>query len=83
MILNVGAGGLVTTFRPILAALKTKFQLNAAVIDPYFGLQAVDEAIKGMIRTGSFKSKSGCIGYDGIVNRIYCKYSISFIQKNY
>ena len=40
MILNVGAGGLVTTFRPILAALKTKFELNAAVIDPYFGLQA-------------------------------------------
>ena len=28
MILNVGAGGLVTTFRPILAALKTKFGLR-------------------------------------------------------
>ncbi|MDO5089228.1 MAG: PTS ascorbate transporter subunit IIC [Leptotrichiaceae bacterium] len=49
MILNVGAGGLVVTFRPILAALKTKFQLDAAVIDPYFGLQAVDEGIKGII----------------------------------
>ena len=52
MILNVGAGGLVTTFRPILAALKTKFELNAAVIDPYFGLQAVDEAIKKYYWTG-------------------------------
>ena len=56
MILNVGAGGLVTTFRPILAALKTKFQLNAAVIDPYFGLQAVDEAIKNIIEQDSSKS---------------------------
>ena len=56
MILNVGAGGLVTTFRPILAALKTKFELNAAVIDPYFGLQAVDEAIKNIIEQDSSKS---------------------------
>ena len=38
MILNVGAGGLVVTFRPILAALKTKFELEAAVIDPYYRL---------------------------------------------
>lgn len=46
MILNVGAAGLVVTFRPILAALKTKFNLDAAVIDPYFGLQAVTEGLK-------------------------------------
>lgn len=46
MILNVGASGLVVTFRPILAALKTKFNLEAAVIDPYFGLQAVAEGLK-------------------------------------
>ncbi len=45
MILNVGAGGLVTTFRPILVALKTKFGLDAAVIDPYFGLQAVTKGL--------------------------------------
>ncbi len=37
MILNVATGGLVTTFRPILA-LNYKFQIDAAVIDPYFGL---------------------------------------------
>ena len=36
MLLNVGAGGLVTTFRPILAALNFKFKIGAAVIDPYF-----------------------------------------------
>ena len=29
MLLNVGAGGLVTTFRPILAALNYKFQIGA------------------------------------------------------
>ncbi len=45
MILNVGSGGLVVTFRPILAALKTKFGLDAAVIDPYFGLQAVTNGL--------------------------------------
>lgn len=39
LILNVGAGGLVTTFRPILVALAQKFNLEAAVIDPYFGWQ--------------------------------------------
>ena len=36
--------------------LKTKFELNAAVIDPYFGLQAVDEAIKNIIEQDSSKS---------------------------
>lgn len=45
MILNVGAGGLVTTFRPILAALNYKFQIGAAVIDPYFGLTAANTKI--------------------------------------
>ena len=45
MLLNVGAGGLVTTFRPILAALNFKFQIGAAVIDPYFGLAAANNKI--------------------------------------
>ncbi|HEL1785992.1 TPA: PTS sugar transporter subunit IIC [Streptococcus suis] len=45
MILNVAAGGLVTTFRPILAALNHKFQIDAAVIDPYFGLAAANGKI--------------------------------------
>ncbi|BDS91445.1 hypothetical protein PC1528_19290 [Streptococcus pneumoniae] len=46
MLLNVGAGGLVTTFRPILAALNYKFQIGAAVIDPYFGLAAANNKIQ-------------------------------------
>lgn len=45
LILNVAAGGLVTTFRPILAALNHKFNIGAAVIDPYFGLAAVNGLI--------------------------------------
>lgn len=48
MILNVAAGGLVTTFRPILAALNFKFNIGAAVIDPYFGLTAANTKIQEM-----------------------------------
>lgn len=48
MILNVAAGGLVTTFRPILAALNYKFDIGAAVIDPYFGLTAANAKIEEM-----------------------------------
>lgn len=53
MILNVAAGGLVVTFRPILAGLKDRFQLSAAVIDPYFGQSAAQAAIEGMGRSFS------------------------------
>ena len=37
LILNVGSGGLVSNFRPILAGLKDRFNLTACVIDPYYG----------------------------------------------
>lgn len=33
-ILQVGSGGLVSNFRPILVGLKDKFNLDAMVIDP-------------------------------------------------
>ena len=46
MILNVAAGGLVNNFRPILAGLNGRFQLNAAVIDPYFGQAAAQKAVE-------------------------------------
>lgn len=46
LILNVAAAGLVTNFRPILAALKDRFNLTAAVIDPYFGQTAAQSAIE-------------------------------------
>jgi ascorbate PTS system EIIC component len=51
LLLGVGAGGLVNNFRPILAALKDRFGLEAAVIDPYFGLQAAQAAISGVGRS--------------------------------
>lgn len=53
MILNVAAGGLVVTFRPILAALKDRFNLSAAVIDPYFGQTAAQTAIEKIGRSFS------------------------------
>ena len=36
LILNAGSGGLTSTFRPILAGLKDRFNLSACVIDPYY-----------------------------------------------
>ena len=46
MILNVASGGLVGNFRPVLAALKDRFELSAAVIDPYFGQAAAQASIE-------------------------------------
>ena len=51
MILNVAAGGLVSNFRPILAGLNQRFNLNAAVIDPYFGQAAAQAAVEGIGRS--------------------------------
>lgn len=46
LILNVASSGLVSNFRPILAGLKDRFNLTAAVIDPYFGQIAAQSAIE-------------------------------------
>ncbi|MBP1920210.1 PTS ascorbate transporter subunit IIC [Youngiibacter multivorans] len=51
LILNVAAGGLVSNFRPILAGLKDRFNLTAAVIDPYFGQAAAQKAIENIGRS--------------------------------
>ncbi len=51
MILNVASGGLVSNFRPILAALKDRFNLSAAVIDPYFGQSAAQAAVENIGRS--------------------------------
>jgi len=53
LILNVAASGLVGNFRPILAGLKDRFNLSAAVIDPYFGQTAAQKAIEGVGRSFS------------------------------
>lgn len=45
MILMVGSGGLVNSFRPILTGLKDRFHLTATVIDPYFGQNAVTDGL--------------------------------------
>lgn len=45
LILNVGSSGLVSNFRPILVGLKDRFNLNATVIDPYFGQNAVTDGV--------------------------------------
>lgn len=63
MIWNVGAGGLVSTFRPILAGLNERFHLNAAVIDPYFGLNAASEAIKMIGMSLSWTMISLMVGF--------------------
>ncbi|MFV0479431.1 MAG: PTS ascorbate transporter subunit IIC [Anaerorhabdus sp.] len=46
MILAVGSGGLVSNFRPILVGLKDRFNLEAMVIDPYFGQNAVTAGLE-------------------------------------
>lgn len=63
MLLNIGSGGLVDTFRPILAGLNTRFHLNAAVIDPYFGLNAVDAGLKSIGVAVSYTMISLIIGF--------------------
>ncbi len=45
-ILQVGSGGLVNNFRPILVGLKDRFNLDAMVIDPYFGQNAVTAGVE-------------------------------------
>ncbi len=46
LILSVGSGGLVSNFRPVLVGLKERFDLNAMVIDPYFGQNAVTAGVE-------------------------------------
>lgn len=63
LILNVGAGGLVVTFRPILAGLDKKYALSASVIDPYFGLNAVNSALESIGQTVTWVMVSLLIGF--------------------
>ncbi|MBR1561521.1 MAG: PTS ascorbate transporter subunit IIC [Clostridia bacterium] len=52
LILNVGSGGLTSNFRPILAGLKDRFNLIAAVIDPYYGQNAVTAGVEETFGAG-------------------------------
>ncbi len=49
LILAVGSGGLVSNFRPVLVGLKERFNLNAMVIDPYFGQNAVQAGMENKL----------------------------------
>lgn len=42
-ILQVGTGGLVATFKPIIESLSARYGINALVIDPYFGQTSATE----------------------------------------
>lgn len=63
LILMVGANGLITTFRPILVGLNERFQLNAAVIDPYFGLNAANEALESIGSSAAWAMTSLLIAF--------------------
>ncbi|MBE5967243.1 MAG: PTS ascorbate transporter subunit IIC [Lachnospiraceae bacterium] len=52
LILTVGSGGLVSNFRPVLVGLKDKFNLDAMVIDPYFGQNAVTIGVEEVFGKG-------------------------------
>ncbi len=52
LILNVGSGGLVSNFRPILAGLDKRFNLAACVIDPYYGQNAVTAGVEEVFGKG-------------------------------
>ncbi|MFV0238490.1 MAG: PTS ascorbate transporter subunit IIC [Lacrimispora sphenoides] len=52
LILMVGSGGLVNNFRPVLVGLKDRFQMNAMVIDPYFGQNAVTAGVEEVFGKG-------------------------------
>lgn len=45
LILTVGSGGLTSNFRPIIVGLRERFNLDAMVIDPYFGQNAIQDAM--------------------------------------
>lgn len=51
-ILAVGSGGLVSNFRPILVGLKDRFNMDAMVIDPYFGQNAVTTGVEEVFGKG-------------------------------
>jgi PTS system ascorbate-specific IIC component len=53
MILMVASGGLVSNFRPVLVGLKDRFDLSAAVIDPYFGQAAAQASVESVGRSFS------------------------------
>lgn len=52
LILTVGSNGLVSNFRPVLVGLKDRFNVDAMVIDPYFGQNAVTAGVEEVFGKG-------------------------------
>lgn len=52
LILMVGSIGLTSNFRPVLVGLKDRFQMDAMVIDPYFGQNAVTAGVEEVFGKG-------------------------------
>ena len=52
LILTVGSNGLVSNFRPVLVGLKDRFNMDAMVIDPYFGQNAVTAGVEEVFGKG-------------------------------
>ena len=52
LILTVGSSGLVSNFRPVLVGLKDRFDIDAMVIDPYFGQNAVTAGVEEVFGKG-------------------------------
>ncbi len=52
LILTVGSTGLVSNFRPVLVGLKDRFNMDAMVIDPYFGQNAVTDGVMEVFGKG-------------------------------
>lgn len=56
LILTVGSSGLVSNFRPVLVGLKDRFNMDAMVIDPYFGQNAVTNGVEEVFGKGFGKA---------------------------
>ena len=52
LILTVGSTGLVDNFRPVLVGLRDVFDIDAMVIDPYFGQNAVTAGVEEVFGKG-------------------------------
>lgn len=52
LILTVGSSGLTNNFRPVLVGLKDVFDIDAMVIDPYFGQNAVTAGVEEVFGKG-------------------------------
>lgn len=53
LILTVASNGLISLCRPILAGLKERFNLDAVIMDPYYGQSAIGAGLNNIGRSFS------------------------------